>query len=210
MCLNTQVYMYIHIHIYLNAEGQVSSDVIQVMLQEVDHPLIKRIIFTLHIGIVDGFTQYVFIERSCEVTIQEFVVVDGFGNHSSDESEIVEVVGVNVGAGVRLVSHSVSRGRCEQGIVGVKHVSCDDDVEFSQEPTCILTFLPFKLDIEVPLEIFRGPAIELSESVFKDVFSTEVDYNVLPAQPVVHHVKLVTEVTSFDVEIQYLCVVHKY
>ena len=180
------------------------------MFQEVDHPLIKRIIFALHIGIVDSFTQYVFIERSCEVAIQELVVVDGFGNHSSDETEVVEVVGVDMGTWVWLVSHAIPRRCREQSIVWVEHVSCDDDVEFPQEATCILTFLPFKLDVEVSFEVFGGSAVELSESVFKDVFSTKVDYNVLPTQPIIHHVKLVTEVTSFDIKIQYLCIVDKY
>ena len=48
-----------------------------------------------------------FVERSCEVTLQEFVVVDGLRDHSSHKFEVAEMVGVDVGEVVDGVGDSV-------------------------------------------------------------------------------------------------------
>ena len=54
-----------------------------------------------------SFGQNVFVERSCEVTLQKFVVVDGFCDHSSHKFEVAEMVGVDVGEVVDGVGHPV-------------------------------------------------------------------------------------------------------
>ena len=151
---------------------------------------------------MDGLSQDVFIERSCEVAIQQLVVIDGLCYHAADEFEVVEMVGVDMGTRVGLVRHSVSRRRGEQGVVGVKHVPSDDDVELSQEAPCILPLLPLELDIEVPLEVLRGTAMQLPESILKDVFPPQVDDNVLSPEAVFNQLQLVTEVASFDVKVE--------
>ena len=57
-----------------------------------------------------------------EVTIQEFVVVDGLSDDPTDKLEIAEMVGVAVGGGVREVGHTVPGGHLEQGVHGVENL----------------------------------------------------------------------------------------
>ena len=72
------------------------------------------------------------VERSRKVTLQEFVVVNGLGDHSSDKLEVTEMVGVDMGEVVDGVSHSISRAGLEQGVVGVEDLPGDDDIPLPQ------------------------------------------------------------------------------
>ena len=180
------------------------------MLQEVHHPLVERVVLALHVRVVDGFPENVLVERSREVAVQQLVVIDCLGDDSPDESEVVEVVGVHVGTRVGHVSDAIARRSGEEGIVWVEHISCDDDVELAQEPASILPLFSLKLDVEVALEVFRRSTVELAERVLEDVLSTQMHDNVLSPQSVVHQLQLVSEVATFDVEIEDLGVVDQY
>ena len=61
--------------------------------------------------ISDSLGQDVFVERSGEVTLQQFVVVDGLCDDSSHKFEVAEMVGVDMGEVVDGVGHSVP-GTC--------------------------------------------------------------------------------------------------
>ena len=88
------------------------------------------------------------VERSSEVTLQQFVVVDSLGNHSSDKLEVAEMVGIDVRKVIDGVSNSVPGAGLEQGVVGVEYLPGDDDVPFTQQSTSILTLFTFEHDVE--------------------------------------------------------------
>ena len=157
---------------------------------------------------MDRLPEDVLVERPREVAVQEFVVVDGLGNHPANETEVVQMVWVHVGAGIGTVGDSVSRGGGEKSVVWVEQVSGDDDVEFSQKPSGILSFFSLKLDVKVPLKIFGGAAVELAEGIFKDMFATKMNDDIFATQaPIVKELQFVSEVASFDVKVEDLCVV---
>ena len=121
-----------HTLTHLNAKGKIISNVIQVVLQQINHSLIEGIVLTLHISIVYRFPQNVFVERPREITVEKLVVVDSLGDHPADETKVVEVVWVHVGTGVGHVGDPVAGGGGEECVVGVEHVPSDDDVKLSQ------------------------------------------------------------------------------
>ena len=99
--------------------------------------LVKLIILTLHvlkylcqikIGlrrestdlVSDSLGKNVFVERASEVALQQLLVVDGLGDDSANEPEVLEMVGVDVGDIIDGVGHSVPRAGLEQGVVGVE------------------------------------------------------------------------------------------
>lgn len=49
-------------HPYLSAEGQIVSQVSNVVFQQVDKALVEGVVFTLHVGDSDHLAQDVFIE----------------------------------------------------------------------------------------------------------------------------------------------------
>ena len=53
-----------------------------------------------------GPTKYVFVEGSCEVHTEELAMVDGQSHHPPSESEVAEVVGINVRVAVGLKRRS--------------------------------------------------------------------------------------------------------
>ena len=178
------------------------------MLEKVHHSLVEGVILALHVSVVDGLPQDVLVERPGEVAVEKLVVVDGLGDHPPDEPEVVQVVGVHVGAGVGFVGDPVPRRSGEQGVVWVEHIPGDDDVEFSQEPPGVLSLFSLKLDVEISLEVLGRAAVEFPEGVLKDVLSAEMDHDVLSTEPaVVDEFQLVPEVAPLDVKVEYLCVV---
>ena len=117
---------------YLNAESEVCSKLIEVMLQQVHHPLVEGVVFSLHVRVVHRLAQDVLVERPREVTVQELVVVDRFGDDPAYKLEVVQVNGVNVGTRIGHVRGPVPSSGLEQSIVGVKHLPGNNQVPLPQ------------------------------------------------------------------------------
>lgn len=103
----------------------------------------------------DRFAEDVFVVRSGEEAVQQLVIVDGFGDESSDKLEVGEVVGVDVGLGVDHVGDTITGRRLEEGVVGVEDLSGDDRVPFPQQTTGVLPFFPIEHDVKATLPVFR-------------------------------------------------------
>ena len=178
------------------------------MLDKVNHSLVEGVILALHVGVVDCLPQNMLVERPRKVAVQKLVVVDGLCNHTPDETEVVQVVGVDMGAGVGPVGDSVAWRRGEQSVVRVEHVPSDNDVKLSQEPPRVLPFFSLELNVEVPFEVFWGSSVELSEGVLEHVLAAKMNDYVFPSEPsVVQELQLVSEVAPFDVKVEDLRVV---
>ena len=95
--------------------------------------------------IPDRQAKHVFVERSGEVALQQFVVVHRFGNDAPHELVVAEVVGVAVRRRVDGVRNTVAGRRFEQCIVGVEDLTRYDQVPLSQQAACILTLLSCKV-----------------------------------------------------------------
>ena len=100
-----------------------------------------------HVPLPDRLAQDVFIEGPGEVTLEQPVVVDGFGHDAPHKLEVAEVVGVAVGRGVDGVGDPVARRGAEQGVHGVEHLPGDDHVPLAQQPPGVLPLLALKDDV---------------------------------------------------------------
>ena len=80
----------------LCAEGEVITQVLDVILQEEHQSLVEGVVLALHVRILDSHTQNMLIEGSGKVALQQLVVIDGLGNDAADKLEVAEVVGVAV------------------------------------------------------------------------------------------------------------------
>ncbi len=155
------------------------------MFQEVDHSLVEGVVFSLYVREVDGLPEDVLVERPCEVAIEQLVVVYSLGNHSSDELEIVEMVRIDVRQSVGNVSHTVARGELKQGVVWIEHLPGDNQIPLAKQTPHILSLLPLKLDVQIPLEFLGRASVQLSERVLEDVVSTDMNHDVISPHPIV-------------------------
>ena len=57
---------------------------------------------------LDQLGENMFVERSCEVAFKKLVVVNCFGNNTSNKFEVTQVVGVDVGEIVDCVCDAVA------------------------------------------------------------------------------------------------------
>ena len=48
---------------------------------ETDTYLIESVVLALHVPVLDEHSENMFVERAREITLQQFVVVDGLGDH---------------------------------------------------------------------------------------------------------------------------------
>ena len=63
----------------LSAEGKFVSQRGDVVVHEVDQPLVEGVVLALHVGEAHHLAEDVLVERPREVALQELVVVNGLG-----------------------------------------------------------------------------------------------------------------------------------
>ena len=117
---------------YLRAKCKLHINLAQVVFQEIEQALIKRIVERLQVSDMHSLTQDVFVEGACKETVQQLVVINRLGNDPADEFKVAQVVRVAVGQGVGLVGDAIPRGGSEQGVVGVEHLPGHDNEPLSE------------------------------------------------------------------------------
>lgn len=119
---------------------------------------------------------------------------DGEREDSSDELEVVEMLGVDVGVGIDLKRVVVVRRVLEEAVEGVEHFVREEEEEFPSARSCerhssiretvwdppressvIESILAVKLDHEPLLEVVGGLAHNLGVTVLKDVRTANLD-----------------------------------
>lgn len=85
---------------------------------------------TLHIDEGDLLLEHHLVQRGDKVGVEESAVEDGEGEDSSDELEVVEVLGVDVGVGVDLEGVVVVCRVLEEAVEGVEHFVREEKEEF--------------------------------------------------------------------------------
>lgn len=95
---------------YLCAECELHVDLTQVVFQQILQALVERVVERLQICEVYSLTQDVLIERASEETVEKLVVINRLGYDPAHEFKVTQVVGVTVGAGIRLVGDPVPWG----------------------------------------------------------------------------------------------------
>ena len=83
-------------HTHLCTEGEVQSQVIDDVLKQVAHALVKCVILSLQIREVDWFANDVLVEGSCEEAVEKLVVSNGLCDHATHKLEVLQVVGIDM------------------------------------------------------------------------------------------------------------------
>ena len=69
--------------------------------------LVERVVFALHVRVADTLAQDMFVKGTCEVTLEQLIVVYGFCNDTTDKFEVGEMVRIAVRRRIDHVRHSV-------------------------------------------------------------------------------------------------------
>jgi hypothetical protein len=128
------------------------------------HPFqvtMKISIDTLHILECDLLSQDHLVEGTDEEGVQEAAMEDGQTDNTSDELEVIQMLGVDSRVGVDLKSVVVVRRVFEQAVKGVEHLVRKQEEEFSGKTSVIQTVFTVKLDHQSLLEISSALAHDL-------------------------------------------------
>lgn len=102
------------------------------MFGQINKTLVETVILALHISVFDKDTKNVFVKATREVTLQQFVVVNGLGYDSTDEFVVTQVIWIAMRGGVDHVGDTIAWTDREQGVHRIENLSWDDDVPLSQ------------------------------------------------------------------------------
>ena len=72
------------------------------------------------------------VKGTCEVALQQLVVVDGLGDDAPDELEVTQVIRVAVRRRIDHVRDSIARRRREQGVHRIENLPRNDHVPSNQ------------------------------------------------------------------------------
>ena len=72
------------------------------------------------------------VERSCEETVHQLVIKDGFSYDSAHKFEVTQVIAVTVRQGIDGVGDAISGWHREQSIIGIEDLSGYNNIPFSQ------------------------------------------------------------------------------
>lgn len=91
------------------------------------------LIHTLHILKSDLLAQHHLIEGSDEEGIQEAAVEDSQTNHSADELEVIEMLGVHARVGINLQGVIIVGGVFEETVERIEHFVGEEEEEFTRQ-----------------------------------------------------------------------------
>jgi hypothetical protein len=94
---------------------------------------VQILIHTLHILKSDLLPQHHFVESSNEEGIQETTVEDSQTNHSADELEVVEMLGIHARVGVNLQGIIIVGGVFEKTVERIEHFVGEEEEEFTRK-----------------------------------------------------------------------------
>ena len=115
--------------------------------------LVERVVFALHVRVADTLAQDMFVKGTCEVTLEQLIVVYGFCNDTTDKFEVGEMVRIAVRRRIDHVRHSVPGWCGEQRVHRVENFSRDDHV-----PTLKNSFFFLKIKfnrVATPIQIIK-------------------------------------------------------
>lgn len=101
------------------------------------------LIHTFHILKTDLLPQHHLVESSNEEGIQESTVEDSQTNHSADELEVIEMLGVHARVGINLQGIIIVGRVFEETVERVEHFVREEEEEFT-ERVSKLSLLPAK------------------------------------------------------------------
>lgn len=113
------------------------------------------LIHTFHILKTDLLPQHHLVESSNEEGIQETTVEDSQTNHSADELEVIEMLGVHARVGINLQGIIIVGRVFEETVEGIEHFVREEEEEFT-ERVSNFSLIPWKKRIEHTVKDHRS------------------------------------------------------
>jgi hypothetical protein len=116
--------------VYVNAKVQVNAQLVYIGLKDGDEIFVKLVVHRLHISVLDGHAENVFVEGAREIAVQKFVIKYGLGYYVTNEFKVTQMIRIEVRRRIWHVSDTIARVYHEQGIVGIEDFFRNDHVPF--------------------------------------------------------------------------------
>lgn len=154
--------------LHLQAERLLVAERRHMVLHEEDESLVELVVLGLHVLGVDLDAENVLVEGAREVALEQLIVVDRFGcwpqrkkkqkhklsdknskreenrakssltDHSTDELEVEQVIGVGVAGRIYHIRHAIAGRHREQGVHRIEDLARYDDVPLAQQTAGVL------------------------------------------------------------------------
>lgn len=161
------------------AEGE-HVRVDRVVLQPL-HRLVELVVLRLQVLELELLPQDHLVEGAREVGVDQLALHQRLADEPADELEVVQVVRVYVGLGVRLVG-AARGGFFEERVVLVKDFPGDHQEPLALQTTCVVTWLVDEGHLDPSLQLAQGTTHELVVGALEEVVPVDLDVHAMAGQ----------------------------
>lgn len=133
------------------------------------------------------------------MTLKVVSIVQGFADHSANEPEELQVVGVDVRVSIRMEGSSIT-AEGEKSVVGVEHLFTEFDEEVSDETSRVNSSFALEVNVKWLLKFCSAHVVNLVERVHEDFLA--INFHPLLLSISISLPELFGEVSSLVIEVK--------